>query len=306
MHPPQNTAGPAVAAAALSTARGVSRRGVLTASLAISVCAVQAQTGAAGAGVPKSGPVLVMGVVPYLSARKLAELYEPLRQHLALSLDQPVVLESAPTYADFLARSATGRYDLMATSPYFGRLAQLEQGYVALARPLTDLQPLLVTRKSDGPRTLAELKGQTVTTSDALANLTLAAQRHLSERGLAPGKQVTIRPMGSHANSLAALERGDSVAAVISVTALKQVGGEWADRLTVLATIDPVTPLLYMVHHRMGERNIERLRQTMLTFANDRPEGKRFSEALGHGGLKPVSPADMAMLDPFVDALRRP
>ena len=127
MHPPQNTAGPAVAAAALSTARGVSRRGVLTASLAISVCAVQAQTGAAGAGVPKSGPVLVMGVVPYLSARKLAELYEPLRQHLALSLDQPVVLESAPTYADFLARSATGRYDLMATSPYFGRLAQLEQ-----------------------------------------------------------------------------------------------------------------------------------------------------------------------------------
>ena len=88
---------------------------------------VRAASGASGTNGAPSGPVLVMGVVPYLSARKLAELYEPLRLHLALSLGQPVVLESAPTYVDFLTRSATGRYDLMATSPYFGRLAQLEQ-----------------------------------------------------------------------------------------------------------------------------------------------------------------------------------
>ena len=93
------------------------------------MCAVQAQTGAAGAGVPKSGPVLVMGVVPYLSARKLAELYEPLRQHLALSLGQPVVLESAPTYADFLARSATGRYDLLGNPEYSDGEVLIESVY---------------------------------------------------------------------------------------------------------------------------------------------------------------------------------
>ncbi len=247
---------------------------------------------------------LVLGVVPYLSARKLAELYEPLRAHLAGELNTPVVMESASDYTAYLARTAAGEYDIIATSPYFGRLAQREQGYVVLARPLTDLEPLLVTRASDGPTELSGLRGGVVTTSDRLANLTLAAHRHLLARGLAPGVDVLIRPMGSHANSLAALEKGESSAAVVSVTALKQVGGDWMARLRILARVAPTTPLLYLAHKRLGEAETARIRKLMFAFANDQAEGRRFMDALGHGGLKAVTDADMRALDPFVADLK--
>lgn len=256
------------------------------------------------APVVQAADALVLGVVPYLSARKLAELYEPLRAHLAGELSKPVVMESAPDYTAYLARTAAGEYDIIATSPYFGRLAQREQGYVVLARPLTDLEPLLVTRASDGPTDLSGLRGQVVTTSDRLANLTLAAHRHLAARGLKPGSDVTIRPMGSHANSLAALEKGESVAAVISVTALKQVGGDWSARVRIMTRIEPTTPLLYLANGRLGEAETQRIRKLMFAFANDTQEGRRFMDALGHGGLKAVAEADMRALDPFVADLK--
>ena len=248
---------------------------------------------------------LVLGVVPYLSTRKLAELYEPLRSHLSHTLGRPVVLESATDYREFLSRTALGRYDLIATSPYFGRLAEMEQGYTPVARPLTDLEPLLVVRNQRGITSLNDLRGKLVTTSDQLANLTLAAIRHLSARGLTPGRDIDLRAMGSHANSLAALERGESDAAVVSVSALTQVGGDWTGRLHVLVRMDPVTPLLYLAHVRLPETELSRIRQTMLHFANDTVEGKRFSANLGHAGLKPVRDQDMKVLDPYVDDLKK-
>ena len=252
----------------------------------------------------QSGSQIVVGIVPYLSARRLVELYEPLRALLAQVLARPVVLETASDYREFLSRTALGRYDLIATSPYFGRLAQLEQGYVPLARPLTDLEPLLVVQRNGGPATLPELRGRVITTSDALANLTLSAMRYLSAHGLVPGRDIEVRATGSHANSLAALERGDSVAAVVSTSALTQVGGDWTNRVQVLARMEAVTPLLYLVHQRTSEADQNRLRLAMLTFANDTPAGKQFSANLGHGGLRPIRVQDMSTLDSFVEELK--
>lgn len=246
---------------------------------------------------------LVLGVVPYMSARKLATLYEPLRAELERSLQQAVTLESAADYQSFLERTRQGRYDIIATSPYFGRLAQLEQGYRPLVRPLTDLEPLLVTRL-DGIRELAQLRGQTVSTSDRLANLTLAAQRYLQQAGFRPGRDITIHPTGSHANSLAALLGGESAAAIVSVTALHQFGGDIDGKVRILARLPHTTPQLYLGHQRLGSVQLARLQQQLQTFANDTPQGRAFSRDLNHGGLRPVSAQDMRALDPYVRDLK--
>ncbi|MCX7898394.1 MAG: phosphate/phosphite/phosphonate ABC transporter substrate-binding protein [Rhodocyclaceae bacterium] len=248
---------------------------------------------------------LLLGVVPYLSARKLAELYEPLRAFLEREFARPAMLESAPSYAVYLERCAAGEYDVIATSPYFGRISEREHGYAPLARPLTDLEPLLVVMRDSPLSDVRELRGKVVTTSDALANLSLAARRYFAEIGMPPGREITIKPMGSHANSLAALAHGDSAAAIVSVTTLKQIGGDWNERVRVLVRLRPTPPLLYLAHRRLGEERIARLQQNLFRFANETPEGKAFFQALGHDGLKPVTAADLAALDPFVDDLKR-
>lgn len=247
--------------------------------------------------------MLVLGVVPYLSARKLAELYEPMRVQLQRSLGAPVGLESAPDYQSYLERTREGRYDIIATSPYFGRLAQLEHGYVPLARPLTNLEPLLVTRM-DGPKELEALRGKVISTSDKLANLTLSAHRYLAQNGLEPGRDVTIRPAGSHANSVQALLNGESDAAIISVTAMRQLHPVTTARVRIMKRLPQTTPLLYLAHKRLGQARISHLRAQLLQFANQTEEGKQFSKELGHDGLKDIAPADMKALDPYVQDLR--
>lgn len=247
--------------------------------------------------------MLVLGVVPYLSARKLAELYEPMRAQLQLSLGTPVLLESAPDYQSYLERTRKGRYDIIATSPYFGRLAQLEHGYIPLARPLTNLEPLLVTRL-DGPQEVEALRGKVVSTSDKLANLTLAAQRYLSQNGLETGRDVTIRPAGSHANSVQALLNGESEAAIISVTAMRQLHPGTTARVRIMKRLPQTTPLLYLAHKRLGQERITALRSQLLQFANQTELGKVFSKELGHDGLKEIAAADMKALDPYVQDLK--
>ncbi|WP_157271938.1 phosphate/phosphite/phosphonate ABC transporter substrate-binding protein [Azohydromonas aeria] len=247
---------------------------------------------------------LTLGVVPYLSARAIVQLYRPLQEQLERALQRPVRLVTAPDYITFLDKTAKREYDLVATSPAFGRLAQLETGYVPLARPVHSLEVLLVTPR-DGPlQSLEALRGQIIATTDLLATLTLAGQRALRERGLVPGRDVTLRATSSHANSLAALQRGDAAAAISSATALRQLSQSTVAEVRIVTVLSTTTPLLYLASPALAPPEVETVRRTMLEFANATEAGRRFVDELGHGGLAPIVPRDMASLDPLVGDLK--
>jgi phosphonate transport system substrate-binding protein len=248
---------------------------------------------------------LVLGIVPYLSARRLVQLYDPVRKHLTDALQRTVLIESAADYEVFQRRTAAGQYDFTADSPYLARLAQLDHGFVPLARPLTMLEPLIVTRVDVGIRSVAELRGRTISSTDRLATLTLAGMRYLVSQGLKPGVDVSVRTTSSHANSIATLMDGQSAAAIISVSALKQIGNHIEQHLRILAHMEPTTPLLYMAHPRLGPALTTQLRNTMMQFANGPGPGAQFVEALGHKGLQAVTTKDMLALDGGVLEVRR-
>jgi phosphonate transport system substrate-binding protein len=247
---------------------------------------------------------LTLAVVPYLSARAIVQLYRPLQEHLERALQRPVRLVSAPDYVTYLDKTAKREYDLVATSPAFGRLAQTETGYVPLLRAQNSLEVLLVTPKDSPVQDLASLRGQTIATTDLLATLTLAGQRALKERGLVPGRDVTVRATSSHANSLAALQRGDAMAAITSATTLRQIPASASEALRVITVLSTTTPLLYLASPALAPAEVETLRRTMMEFANSTPAGQKFVNELGHGGLVPIAARDMASLDPLVADLK--
>ncbi len=242
---------------------------------------------------------LTLGVVPYLSARRLAELYEPLRAWFATTLARPCALESAPNYRAHFARTAAGAYDFIATSPYFGRIAQLRHGFVGLARPSTELEPLIVVLPTSPIATLADLKGKRIATSDAWANLSLAARRLFREQGWELGRDVALVPTGSHANSFAHMAQGLADAAVVSVTALKQLD-YGPERYRIVHRLPPSPPLLYLAHERLGSATINRLREQLIHFSERDPAGQQLFARLGHGTLRPISDPDWQALDVFV------
>ena len=253
----------------------------------------------------RSEAPLIFGVVPYLTARRLAQLYEPIRAEIANILGQPVALESAPDYPLHFARTASGHYALIATSPYFGLIAKERHGFVGLAQPSAPLEPLLIVAPDSPFQQLSDLRGQKVATSDAWANLTLTARQTFRALGWRIGNEIKLIATGSHANSFAHLDHGQVAAAVVSVTTLKQLNVP-ADRYRILYRFPPSPGLLYLAHERLGNERIAELASALIAWSAG--AGQPVFAALGHGALKTITENDWRALEPFVaeyDALAR-
>lgn len=247
-----------------------------------------------------SASALKFGIVPYLTARRLATLYEPVRLFFERELTQPVRLLSAPDYSTHLDRLRTHEYDLVADSLPIARLAQRELGYVPLARTVAPLQTVLVVATDSPVGKLADIRDKTIVVSDRIAALTIVGLRFLRDNGLQPNKDVTVRVAGSHANAIQRVLAGDAVAAIVSRTTLVQIGPALASRVRVMLELpQALSAVVYAASPRLAATVKGDLGRNLIEFATQYPAGKTFIESLGHRGLLPVG-HEMAQVDPLV------
>jgi ABC-type phosphate/phosphonate transport system substrate-binding protein len=255
---------------------------------------------AAGFSPARAAAPLKFGVVPYLTARRLATLYEPARDLFERELERPVLFSSAPDYAAHLERLRAREYDLVADSLPVARLAQREFGYVPIARTKVPLLPVLVVpAAASGKDDLEAFRGKTIAVSDRLAALTIVGLRYLRDNGLQPNRDVKVRVAGSHANAVQLVLAGEASAAVVSRTTLKQIDPALAAQLRVLRELpQALSAVVYTVAPQLAAR-AGLLSRAFLDFAENAPPGRAFIESLGHQGLLPVG-AELAKADPLV------
>lgn len=242
---------------------------------------------------------LRFGVVPYLTARRLATLYEPARAFFERELARPVAFSSAPDYAVHLERLRAREYDLVADSLPVARLAQRELGYVPVARTLAPLAPVMVMAEGKSLGSVVDLRGQTVAVSDRIAALTLVGLRFLRDQGLRPDVDVKVKVAGSHVNAIQRVLAGEAAVAIVSRTTLKQIEAPLAAKVHLVkelpqalsAVVYTVAPSLAGQAAAIGKR--------LQAFAAQDPAGKTFIESLGHQGLVPAG-NEMAQVDPLV------
>lgn len=242
---------------------------------------------------------LRFGVVPYLTARRLATLYEPARVFFEKELGRAVQFSSAPDYAVHLDRLRAREYDLVADSLPVARLAQRELGYTPIARTVAPLSPIMVMAEGKSFRSVAELKGQTVAVSDRIAALTLVGLRYLRDRGLRPDQEVTVKVAGSHANAIQRVLAGEAAVAIVSRTTLKQIEPALASKVRVVQELpEALSAVVYTVSPALAKQAAA-LSKNLLGFAAQDPTGKAFVESLGHQGLVAAGP-EMVQVDPLV------
>ena len=246
-----------------------------------------------------SESALKFGVVPYLTARRLATLYEPVRGFFEGEWSQSVRLLSAPDYSTHLDRLRAYEYDLVADSLPVARLAQRELGYIPLARTMVPLQTVIVVAADSPVKKLEDLRNKTVVASDRIAALTIVGLRYLRDNGLQPNKDLTVRAAGSHANAIQRVLAGDAVAAIVSHTTLKQIEPALASRVKVFQELpQALSAVVYTASPRLAAK-AKSLSPALINFAMKDPLGKAFIESLGHQGLLPVG-KEMVQVDALV------
>ncbi len=247
---------------------------------------------------------LEMGVFPNLSPRAVIQLYQPLRLFLEKELRRPVNLYTAPDFATFVARTQKGEFDLLVTAPHFARLAQSEARYAPLANYAKRLQALIVVSGARTAPSLSGLRGGTIAIPDRVAVMSMMGIQKLRDAGLDPETDLTLFDARTHSNAAVSVQRGQTDAAIIGSVPFAQLPAEVRDQLKVLATVPPIPNQFILAGPHLPAPEREKLRAALFNFAAS-PEGKRFLETNGFGGLSPAKDADLKAMDRYAQEAKR-
>lgn len=225
-----------------------------------------AALGAAGLRAQAPPRNLRLGLVPYLSTRAMLGLYQPLRQHLEAELGRPVTLFTAADFRALAENTRSGEYALALLPAHFVRVAVEDWGHTLVARTWSTSEVHLIARRN-GPSALPDgLRGQRIAAIDPLSLTVLALSRWLAERGLVPGRDVTIDHVRSAGSAVIAVQRGEAVAMVGAIGQLRDFGiGADAD-LVRIATVGTIPTPAFVAHPTVPADEVAQWRRALLSF----------------------------------------
>lgn len=244
---------------------------------------------------------LHLGLLPYLSPDAMMKLWSPFIRFLERYLHRRVVVSTAPDFKTYLQRSSDASYDLYFTAPHFAAYAEKRFGHKRVLRLAKDLDGSLVVRKDASLTAITDLRGRVVATPDRLSVIAFLAEELLSENGLVPNKDVTIKYTPRHNSAIMFVSRGHADAAVVSSRIYQIARPEIKQKLRLLARTRKVPHAMFMVRPRLAEAEYLKFRQALKAFANDEA-GKAFFRGQGFKVI-PITDDDMNRFLPMLSEL---
>lgn len=248
---------------------------------------------------------LRMGVHPYNSALALIATHRPLFQYLETALQQPVEFYTAPSFEAYVNALMAGEYDIPISPPHFAMLAMEKGHYRALVHYRTRLDPLLAVPRDSRFHGPADFAGARIAMADKSALIRIVIIKWLADAGLVADRDYSIVERPTHGASIAATVQGEADAGVATSTAFRQVPPDVQMKLRTVPSGYRFPHLFTLGHQRLGSARLEQLKQALLAFTPDHPQGKLFFEKSSYGGFEPVMPQELDELRPFIEPTRK-
>ena len=250
---------------------------------------------------------LRLGVFPYISPSQMVEQLSPLQQRLAEAMDREVEMVSAPDFMNFVERTTRGDYDLVITAPHMGRLAQQRDGWQLVVMSGQQTATVILVRRDSRIDQLEDLRGRKMAVGNWRSVTYLLATQALAAQGLTLGVDVAVVETATFSNVVTALLHGAVEVGATPTLLWDQwayVNEEQRLQLRELFRAPPPNPhsFLIMAPPTMTSAEVQRLRQSLLTFGNTPVGAEFFHHSRFHSFLPPDEEA-MALSDPFIHVL---
>lgn len=253
-----------------------------------------------GTGTAAAQPAPLRFVLaPFLSPAALLAAYRPLREHLERQLQRPVEMVTTRDFHSLVADARRGEHDVVHLPGHLARLAMLDLGYQMLVGPDEQVEVVVGVKGSGPVRSAADLRGQRVGMLDALSLTATVGRAWLQAQGL--GTQVTVVAQPSVNAALYALDREEIAAFVAADTQLATVPASTPRGERILARIGDIPGPMFLARPGLPAPDLAAVRAAMTSFQPDLARPRAASNAL----LRPVSPARLAVLDPYVAVARQ-
>lgn len=248
---------------------------------------------------------LTLGVFPYVSRGQLMDYHTPLKLYLEKQLQRPVDMVTAPDFAEFMARTQRGEYDLVLTAPHLGRLAEARDGYIRVAKTGHQVYGIFLARKDSGIHSIADLKGKTIMMAQPISIVYQMGADALRQNGLVPGKDVTIIGSRTHNNALYAPARKESDASVTGLVLWDNAEPDVRAQLIEIGRTQGVPGFMLMANKRLSPALIKRIQSAVLDLHNT-SEGKAYFDVTEFKFFEKIDDKTMKQLEPYTRVLTEP
>jgi len=247
---------------------------------------------------------LVFGFLPIVSSERLVLRFSPLTDYLSEKLGIEIRMETAPDFKSFVQRTNEGqRYDILFTAPHLYYLANKNSGYRAIVRvDRPGMKAVIVTQATSTIRSIQDLRGRRLATTDPLALATVLARARLAQAGIDPDNDLTLIATPSHNASLLSSYRGTTDAAVLIRPVYLRARQEIRDNTRIVAETESAPHMPIAVARRVDDGVARRLRDILVNMSGE-PQGRALLQHIDWPGFVTAQPGDYDSLGLIADQL---
>lgn len=257
-----------------------------------------------GRGIAQGSKPLELGVVPNLTARVLLQKYQPLREYLERELKTPVRLSTAASWAEFDSRTKKDEYDIVITSGNWARLNEVDRGYKVVGAWVPNLKGFIVHEKKRPLKSIADLRGNTLATSNAQSIVAQQGFRWLANQSLTLDKDFKTVSAANDESVGHLILRGEAIAALCSNGEFKNMPDSVREQLEVFAEVADVSAFITLIHPRVSQKVSDEIHAVFERFLMS-DDGKRYAALNGVTGFLPAKEIDFKALDIYLPETRR-
>ncbi len=249
--------------------------------------------------VPHDNNIIQLGILPYLSTKALINQWQDFAEQLGKQLQKKVIIKTAPSYAQFITRTAQYRYDIIMSAPHFAVLAQIDSNYTIIAGFDSRLSGAIFVLNNSPYKTLQDLRGQTLTTPDRLAAITILGELTLQQAGLKWYREITIKNTPSHNNALLSVIKRQSAAGIAVKSLYLKTNKTSKKMLRLLTTTAEIPHTMFIVSPKISKKSARDIKNAFLNIKLN-----KILSRLKWGNLKPVSSNNINKLLPLIPLLK--
>lgn len=229
-------------------------------------------------------------VVPQQAAKKLAQLWTPILEHVSKSSGHQLTFATAKNIPTFEARLREGAYDFAYMNPYHYTVFSQSPGYRALAkRKNQKIRGILVAHKDSDIQNLEDLNNQTLAfPSPAAFAATILPQAQLR----AAGVEFKAQYVSSHDSVYLTVAKSLFPAGGGVVRTLNNTAENVNNNLRILWQTDAYTPHAIAAHPSIPASVIEDIQTALQTMGNTE-KGKQLLNSIKiKNGLEAANDSD--------------
>jgi len=251
---------------------------------------------------------LKLGIYPYSVTTRVLPAWRPLAKHLQQSLEQPVMLVSAPDTGAFTERAVNGDYFLYLSAPHVA--AWLDQQELAnRVRKLTiPAYGRLLTIEETRYRTLEDLAGRTVATVRQGTFVAELLDFQVAVLNKTKPFTITIEAKPTHASALRALLNGSVDAAFIAPIPHPHLLDLQAEAAVTVQRTRLSANGMFLAPVSLGTEHALLMGRLLDTFETENSAASAVLNTLvpsNPGQFAPINDEDIARLSPLVNNWRR-